>query len=57
MSNALKDMGYSTAMAHDGGAADGIAQAVHDTFARAVADGGPQRLVPELVAILKEKSV
>ena len=55
MSNALKDMGYYTAMAHDGGAADGIAQAVHDTFAAAVAEGGPQALVPELVALLRAK--
>ena len=55
MSNALKDMGYYTAMAHDGGAADGIAQAVHDTFAAAVAEGGPQALVPELVAVLRAK--
>ncbi len=49
MSNALKDMGYYSAMARDGEAARGIAQAVHDSFALAVADGGPQRLVPELV--------
>ena len=52
MSNALKDLGYYTTMAQDGAAAHGIAQAVHDTFASAVAEGGPQRLVPELVAIL-----
>jgi 3-hydroxyisobutyrate dehydrogenase-like beta-hydroxyacid dehydrogenase len=52
MSNALKDMGYYTTMAQDGAAAHGIAQAVHDTFASAVTEGGPQRLVPELVAIL-----
>lgn len=52
MSNALKDMGYYTTMAQDGAAAHGIAQAVHDIFASAVAEGGPQRLVPELVAIL-----
>ena len=51
MSNALKDMGYYTTMAQDGAAAHGIAQAVHDTFASAVTEGGPQRLVPELVAI------
>lgn len=57
MSNALKDMGYYTTMAQDGAAAHGIAQAVHDTFARAVADGGPQRLVPELVTILNKKAV
>ena len=56
MSNALKDMGYYSAMARDGEAARGIAQAVHDSFAQAVADGGPQRLVPELVEILKKKS-
>ena len=56
MSNALKDMGYYSAMARDGEAAHGIAQAVHDSFALAVADGGPQRLVPELVEIFKKKS-
>jgi len=56
MSNALKDMGYYTTMAQDGAAAHGIAQAVHDTFARAVADGGPQRLVPELVTLLNKKA-
>ena len=52
MSNALKDMGYYTAMAQDGAAQHGIADAVRDTFAHAVAEGGPQKLVPELVAIL-----
>ena len=56
MSNALKDMGYYSAMARDGEAARGIAQAVHDSFALAVAGGGPQRLVPELVEIFKKKS-
>lgn len=55
MSNALKDMDYYTAMAQDAAAAQGIAQAVHDTFAAAVAEGGPQRLVPELVEILMKK--
>lgn len=57
MSNALKDMGYYTTMAQDGAAAHGIAQAVHDTFASAVAVGGPQRLVPELVAILGKNTL
>ncbi|ADU99974.1 NAD(P)-dependent oxidoreductase [Alicycliphilus denitrificans] len=57
MSNALKDMGYYTTMAQDGAAAHGIAQAVHDTFASAVAEGGPQRLVPELVAILGKNTL
>lgn len=56
MANALKDMGYYTTMAQDGGAAHGIAQAVHDTFATAVAEGGPDRLVPELVALLHPKA-
>ncbi|HRP20997.1 MAG TPA: NAD(P)-dependent oxidoreductase, partial [Alicycliphilus sp.] len=56
MSNALKDMGYYSAMARDGEAARGIAQAVHDSFAQAVAEGGAQRLVPELVEILNKKS-
>ena len=55
MSNALKDMGYYTAMAQDGDAARGIAQAVHDSFAQAVAEGGPQRLVPEIVEIFNKK--
>ena len=57
MSNALKDMGYYTTMAQDGAAAHGIAQAVHDTFASSVAVGGPQRLVPELVAILGKNTL
>lgn len=57
MSNALKDMGYYSTMALDSAAAHGIADAVHDTFARAVAEGGPQRLVPELVGMMSGKSV
>jgi len=56
MSNALKDMDYYTTMAQDAGAAHGIAQAVLDTFAQAVAEGGPQRLVPELVPLLRAKT-
>ncbi len=52
MSNALKDLGYYTTMAQDGAAARGIAQAVRDTFAHAVTEGGPEKLVPELVDIL-----
>ena len=56
MSNALKDMDYYTTMAQDAGAAHGIAQAVRDTFAQAVAEGGPQRLVPELVPLLHAKT-
>ncbi|WP_404299415.1 NAD(P)-dependent oxidoreductase [Alicycliphilus denitrificans] len=56
MSNALKDMDYYTTMAQDAGAAHGIAQAVLDTFDQAVAEGGPQRLVPELVHLLRAKT-
>lgn len=55
MSNALKDLGYYTTMAQDGASADAIARAVHDTYARAVAEGGPETLVPELVRILGQK--
>ena len=52
MSNALKDLGYYTTMAQDSAAARGIALAVRDTFAHAVTEGGPEKLVPELVDIL-----
>jgi 3-hydroxyisobutyrate dehydrogenase-like beta-hydroxyacid dehydrogenase len=52
MGNAQKDLGYYTEMAHDIGAAQGIADAVLGTFARAVQAGGAQRYVPELVAVL-----
>lgn len=52
MSNAQKDLGYYTEMAHDIGAAQGIADAVLGTFAHAVQAGGGQRYVPELVAVL-----
>ena len=52
MSNALKDLGYYTTMARDSAAARAIAQAVRDTFAHAVTEGGPEKLVPELVDIL-----
>ncbi len=52
MSNALKDLGYYTTMAQDSAAARGIAQAVRDTFDHAVTEGGPEKLVPELVDIL-----
>ena len=52
MGNAQKDLGYYTEMAHDIGAAQGIADAVLGTFAQAVQAGGAQRYVPELVALL-----
>ena len=52
MSNAKKDLGYYTEMAHDIGAVQEIADAVLQTFDQASAQGGPQALVPELVSLL-----
>ncbi|MDM0046198.1 NAD(P)-dependent oxidoreductase [Variovorax dokdonensis] len=52
MSNAQKDLGYYTEMAQGATAAQGIADAVLATYAGAVAQGGAQRFVPELVAVL-----
>ncbi len=52
MSNAAKDLGYYTAMAGDIGAARAIAEGVHDTYERALREGDPQALVPELVSLL-----
>ena len=53
MGNALKDMGYYVAMAGETGAVEGIADAVRDTYARAVAEEGAESLVPELVRVLQ----
>ena len=53
MNNAQKDLGYYTAMATDGGAVHAIADAVHRTFADAVAQAGPGMFVPELVSLLQ----
>lgn len=55
MSNAYKDLGYYTAMAHDGRAAHGIAQAVYDSYAIGLTKGGGQALVPELVTLLRTR--
>ena len=55
LGNALKDMGYYTAMADDGQAAHQIALAVRDTFAGAVQQGGAAAPVPELVRLLSRK--
>lgn len=52
MANAQKDLAYYTQMAGDTGAARAIGEAVRSTYAEAVAQGGPERLVPELVALL-----
>lgn len=53
MGNALKDMGYYVSMARDTNAVQDIADAVHDTFACAVADAGHEALVPKLVTTLQ----
>ena len=56
MANARKDLDYYQAMAADIGAADGIAQAVLQTFAWGLEAGGPQSLVLELVPLLERKA-
>lgn len=55
MGNAHKDLGYFTTMATDSGAVHCIADAVQATFAHAMAKGGPNAFVPELVALLQDK--
>lgn len=55
MSNALKDLGYYTAMAQDSGAPHVIAEGVRQTLTQAVDSTGGQRLLPELVAVLAER--
>ena len=52
MSNALKDLGYYVNMASDAAAQHAIADAVAGTYDSAVQQGGPRKLVPELVALL-----
>jgi 3-hydroxyisobutyrate dehydrogenase-like beta-hydroxyacid dehydrogenase len=54
--NAKKDLGYYDTMAADGGAVHGIAEAVLRTFADAVEQAGPDRVVPELVSLLQERA-
>ena len=55
MGNAQKDLGYYTEMAEGMQAAQAIADAVLATYAGAVTQGGAQRYVPALVALLAEK--
>jgi 3-hydroxyisobutyrate dehydrogenase len=50
--NALKDMGYYTAMAQEFGAQQGAAEAIRQTYELAIRKGGNQSTVPELVTIL-----
>jgi 3-hydroxyisobutyrate dehydrogenase-like beta-hydroxyacid dehydrogenase len=52
LSNALKDLGYYTTMAADGGANSLIAQAVQRTLEVAVQDGNGQKFVPQLVSVI-----
>lgn len=56
MGNAQKDLGYYTQMARDTQAAHAIADAVHGTYAAAVAQAGPQTMVPELVTLLAQRT-
>jgi 3-hydroxyisobutyrate dehydrogenase-like beta-hydroxyacid dehydrogenase len=53
LANAAKDMGYYGEMAQRSAAAQTIAAAVLATYGEAVARGGPQALVPELVTLLQ----
>lgn len=52
ISNALKDMGYYTAMADDVGAPRGAASAIQQVYAQASDAGLAQAAVPELIAYL-----
>lgn len=53
ITNALKDMGYYTAMAKEVGAVHGTAESIMNTYALASEVGGdPQATVPDMVEIL-----
>ncbi|MDB5732025.1 MAG: garR [Variovorax sp.] len=55
MSNALKDLGYYTAMAQDSHSARTIAEGVRQTLEDATRGGDPQAMLPELVAVLAKR--
>jgi 3-hydroxyisobutyrate dehydrogenase-like beta-hydroxyacid dehydrogenase len=55
MSNALKDMGYYIEMTGEVGASNVTASAVRGVYERAVAEGGPNTPVPELISLLAGK--
>jgi 3-hydroxyisobutyrate dehydrogenase-like beta-hydroxyacid dehydrogenase len=55
MSNALKDLGYYTAMAEASHSARSIAEGVRQTLEGAVQGSDPQALMPELVAVLAQR--
>lgn len=52
LSNALKDLGYYTAMAEDSQSASLIAQGVKQTMENGLSEGNEQTLLPELTTIL-----
>ncbi len=52
IANALKDMRYYTTMALEAGAVHDTAEAIRQTFAKAVKEGYQHSTVPELVTIL-----
>ncbi len=52
IANARKDLDYYTTMATDAGAAREVAKAVLGTLEQALAQGGNEALVPELVTLL-----
>jgi len=55
IANALKDVGYYTAMAGELGAARATAEAIRETYARA-AEGHAQSSIPELVDLLAARA-
>lgn len=55
MANALKDLGYYTAMAEASHSARSIAEGVRQTFDGAVQAGNGDALLPELVAVLAKR--
>jgi 3-hydroxyisobutyrate dehydrogenase-like beta-hydroxyacid dehydrogenase len=55
IANARKDLDYYNAMAADAGAHKDIAAAVLATFEKALAQGGTEALVPELVRLLDDE--
>jgi 3-hydroxyisobutyrate dehydrogenase-like beta-hydroxyacid dehydrogenase len=55
MSNALKDLGYYTAMAEASHSARSIAEGVRQTLEGAVQNSDPQAFMPELVAVLSKR--
>ncbi len=55
IANARKDLDYYNTMAADAGAHQSVAAAVLATLEGALAEGGPQALVPQLASLLQPK--